>query len=155
ELFGRGRARHLRRARAEGRRVSRAAQSIAALRRLARDAARPGWMHHRADRRRRFPRAGKRPVRAIQSKAGEFMSTDNSMKDWVAIVTGCGQRDGIGAATARELASYGCNVIATDIEPRAGGTDDLEALVKDLRESGVQAEAARADISDEASCKRA
>lgn len=78
----------------------------------------------------------------------------------VAIVTGCGKPDGIGAATARALAVAGIAVAATDVEPMgarnaAGGTTEpsgggLMQLIAELRAAGAQAEAVLGDVGDEA-----
>jgi|688.fasta_scaffold146885_2 3-oxoacyl-[acyl-carrier protein] reductase len=84
----------------------------------------------------------------------------------VALVTGCGKRDGIGAAIARALARTGHAVVATDLEPKgvrdahepAQTTDPawsgVEALVDELTALGVDAMSVTGDISDEADARR-
>lgn len=71
----------------------------------------------------------------------------------VAIVTGCGRRNGIGAGVARRLAAGGAAVAVTDVDRRAGD-DDLDALVAELAAAGGEAIACRGDVSVEADCAR-
>ena len=66
----------------------------------------------------------------------------NSLKGKVALVTG-GSR-GIGAASARALADEGANVAISYV----ASPDKAEALVRDLRAKGVQAQAFKADQVD-------
>lgn len=66
----------------------------------------------------------------------------NSLKGKVALVTG-GSR-GIGAASARALADEGANVAISYV----ASPDKAEALVRDLRAKGVQAQAFKADQAD-------
>ncbi len=74
----------------------------------------------------------------------------------VAIVTGCGRTNGIGAAVARRLAEEGTAVAVMDLaQGRADGLgedDELERLVADIRNSGGEAMACRGDVSSEADC---
>ena len=79
----------------------------------------------------------------------------------VALVTGCGKQDGIGAAIARALGRDGFTVVVVDIEP-AGVRDSneplgaetgwrgVESLVEELLGAGGQASAAFGDVSDPA-----
>lgn len=82
-----------------------------------------------------------------------------SSQQRVAIVTGCGKQDGIGAAIARRLANDGFAVIVTDVE--ATGVRDrheqqshaalawrgIEDLVQEIAQSGGVASSVTADIS--------
>lgn len=79
----------------------------------------------------------------------------------VALVTGCGRRDGIGRAVARALALSGTDVVVTDLS--LGGTRNkgegdsaegdwrgLESLVEEISSLGRRAVALTGDISEEA-----
>jgi len=79
--------------------------------------------------------------------------SSGSLQGWVAIITGCGYSDGIGAATARTLCSEGASVLVTDLDRGSGTKDDLDSLVEELRRMGSGAESFRADITNESSCK--
>jgi 3-oxoacyl-[acyl-carrier protein] reductase len=83
-----------------------------------------------------------------------------------ALVTGCGKRDGIGAAIARQLARDGLAVVVVDVEARGvrdshepaiaadpewGGID---SLVEELQAAGGNASAVTGDISAEADVDR-
>ena len=68
------------------------------------------------------------------------------LKDKVAVITGGGT--GIGAATARELASLGAKVVVSGRRP-----DKLEAVVKAITASGGTAMAMSADMADEQQIK--
>lgn len=84
----------------------------------------------------------------------------------VAIVTGCGSRIGIGAATARVLAQEGCTVVVTDVRSTAIANDrneirdadtswhGIESLVAEISESGGEAIAQQLDVSEEADVQR-
>jgi 3-oxoacyl-[acyl-carrier protein] reductase len=79
----------------------------------------------------------------------------------VALITGCGKREGIGAAIARALSGAGLNIVAVDVEP--GGVRDvnepkrasdpewggLESLVGELNDNGGSASAVTGDVSSE------
>ena len=79
----------------------------------------------------------------------------------VALVTGCGKRDGIGAASARRLSAAGCTLVVVDVEtkgvrdshepamaadPEWGG---VESLVAELTAAGGSASFVTGDISSE------
>ncbi len=65
----------------------------------------------------------------------------------IAVITGASS--GIGAATARKLASQGLHVILV-----ARRQDRLECLADEIRHSGGQAEIISADLSQEAERQR-
>ncbi|RFB06249.1 SDR family NAD(P)-dependent oxidoreductase [Parvularcula marina] len=80
----------------------------------------------------------------------------------VALVTGCGKRDGIGAAVARSLSSAGMNVVVTDIastgvsdlhQPKRADDPDwrgVDSLVEELAGASGEASAVTGDVSDPA-----
>lgn len=82
----------------------------------------------------------------------------------VALVTGCGKRDGMGQAIARTLAASGTAVVVADVKPSgvlnrrqevagsppAEGWQGLPSLVEEITGAGGTACAALGDISDEA-----
>ena len=84
----------------------------------------------------------------------------------VAIVTGCGKRNGIGAGIARRLADDGVAVVVTDVvrtgvpnEPHVPedldpSWDGLRGLTEEIARSGGQAVAAEGDISREDDVER-
>ena len=84
----------------------------------------------------------------------------------VALVTGCGKPDGIGAATATRLALQGCTVVACDVQEggrpnrspgafeRESGRPGLSELVYYLRNRGLFAFEAHVDLTDETSITR-
>ncbi len=76
----------------------------------------------------------------------------------VAIVTGAGRQNGLGAAMARRLAAEGCKVVIADLgvskgpefPPGAiGTTAEMEAVAAELRAAGAEAEALPCDVLDE------
>ncbi len=80
----------------------------------------------------------------------------------VALITGAGRDQGIGAAIARRLAAEGCRVVVTDVAPDAptagSGVDDadtIEAIAAGIRSSGGEASALPCDVLDEASVQDA
>ena len=84
----------------------------------------------------------------------------------MALVTGCGKRNGIGAACALALARAGANVAVTDVAPagvpntserpedRDASWGGLEALVAAIEAEGGEALAILGDISSETDAKR-
>jgi 3-oxoacyl-[acyl-carrier protein] reductase len=86
----------------------------------------------------------------------------------VALVTGCGKRDGMGRAIARTLAASGMAVVVSDMRPAgvpnrrqeklapAGAADGwrgLESLVEEIAEAGGSASCVTGDIGDEADAR--
>jgi 3-oxoacyl-[acyl-carrier protein] reductase len=88
------------------------------------------------------------------------------LEDRVALVTGCGRTNGIGAGIVRVLAAAGAAVVATDVEPSGARGDylgpeleshrsyGLPGLVSDLRALGVRADSATGDITSEDDAER-
>jgi meso-butanediol dehydrogenase/(S,S)-butanediol dehydrogenase/diacetyl reductase len=84
------------------------------------------------------------------------------LKGKVAICTGSGRRDGLGAAILRRLAAEGCDVVVSDLGTPdgllgagdIGASDEMQAVVTELRATGVRVLAVPCDVRDEASVKR-
>jgi 3-oxoacyl-[acyl-carrier protein] reductase len=87
--------------------------------------------------------------------------------DRVALVTGCGKRDGMGRAIAGALAASGVAVVVTDRQPSGvpnrrqevlGITDEgwrgVDSLTDEITAAGGQAISVLGDIADEADAKR-
>ncbi|WP_197277335.1 SDR family NAD(P)-dependent oxidoreductase [Sphingomonas profundi] len=84
----------------------------------------------------------------------------------VALVTGCGKQDGIGAAIARKLAAAGCALVVVDVEATgvrdshepagaaAAGWRGVESLVEELGAAGAEASFVTGDISSETDVAR-
>ena len=86
----------------------------------------------------------------------------------VALVTGCGKRDGVGQAVARTLAAAGLAVVVTDVQPAgvlnrrqellgpgpSAGWQGLDSLAAEIGEAGGSASTALGDIGDEADAQR-
>jgi 3-oxoacyl-[acyl-carrier protein] reductase len=85
----------------------------------------------------------------------------------VALVTGCGKRDGMGRAIANTLAASGVALVVTDKQPGGvpnmrqeivgndtGGWGGVESLVDEITASGGTALSLLGDISDESDARR-
>jgi 3-oxoacyl-[acyl-carrier protein] reductase len=76
-----------------------------------------------------------------------------ALRNRVALVTGATRRVGIGAAIARELAAAGADVLISFYRaydatmPWGVARDEPEALIEELRQSGVRAEGCEIDLS--------
>jgi NADP-dependent 3-hydroxy acid dehydrogenase YdfG len=70
----------------------------------------------------------------------------DSLKGKVALITGASK--GIGRATARMLAEGGANIVIG-----ATSMDLLDTLVKDMKESGIKALAAKCDVTELSDCR--
>lgn len=93
---------------------------------------------------------------------GECMQTKNR----VALITGCGKQDGIGAASARALAASGVTVVVADLAlkgiPNAGEVESetskswhgLESLVNEIVGAGGTASWVQGDVTSEADATR-
>jgi NAD(P)-dependent dehydrogenase (short-subunit alcohol dehydrogenase family) len=77
----------------------------------------------------------------------------NTLSGRVALITGCGQLTGVGAAIARILAHAGADVAVLDLPTTQSG---LDTLVGEINGYGSQkAIAVTADLTDETSCAKA
>jgi meso-butanediol dehydrogenase/(S,S)-butanediol dehydrogenase/diacetyl reductase len=81
----------------------------------------------------------------------------NGLTGKVAICTGSGRRDGLGAAILRRLAAEGCKVVVTDLgSPDGlltgqdiGATEEMAAVADELRAAGAECIAVPCDVRDE------
>jgi meso-butanediol dehydrogenase/(S,S)-butanediol dehydrogenase/diacetyl reductase len=81
----------------------------------------------------------------------------------VALCTGAGRREGLGAAILRRLAQEGCRVVVTDLgapqalmqADRIGTTDEMEAVAAELRALGAEAITVALDVRDESQVQAA
>lgn len=81
----------------------------------------------------------------------------------VALCTGSGRREGLGAAMLKALAAEGCSVVFSDlVQAQAqlgagniGTQSEMDALVKEVNETGGQAMAVSLDVRDEAQMQAA
>jgi meso-butanediol dehydrogenase/(S,S)-butanediol dehydrogenase/diacetyl reductase len=81
----------------------------------------------------------------------------------VALCTGAGRRDGLGAAILRRLAAEGCRVVVTDLGTPAplmqagsiGTSEEMEAVAAEIRATGAEAIAVPLDVRDEAQVQAA
>ena len=71
------------------------------------------------------------------------------LKNSVAILTGAGRQNGVGAATARILAQKGCNVLINCLKNK----EQAERVVEDCKKEGVDAKLFVADLSTADACK--
>ncbi len=82
----------------------------------------------------------------------------NNLTDKVALITGAGRKNGIGAAIARKLAAHGAHVVLSDIcaspseLPHGGNAawDELTAVTQQIATDNIQAIPIRADITSSA-----
>ena len=81
----------------------------------------------------------------------------------VALCTGAGRRDGLGAAILQALAREGCRVVFTDLlqddgelsGTHIGSAQQIEQLVEDVRHAGGKALAMTLDVRDESQVEAA
>jgi meso-butanediol dehydrogenase/(S,S)-butanediol dehydrogenase/diacetyl reductase len=79
------------------------------------------------------------------------------LKNKVAVCTGSGRRNGLGAEILRRLADEGCRLVVTDLgSPDAllatddiGATDEMEAVAEELRARGAEVIAVACDVRRE------
>ncbi|NOX60494.1 MAG: SDR family oxidoreductase [Chloroflexi bacterium] len=81
----------------------------------------------------------------------------NNLEGKVAIVTGAGRKDGIGAAIALKLAGAGAHVVVADLaaaprtnlaHPAAGGWEALQEVAGMVEAAGPRALAVKVDVTD-------
>jgi meso-butanediol dehydrogenase/(S,S)-butanediol dehydrogenase/diacetyl reductase len=83
----------------------------------------------------------------------------SELKAKVAICTGSGRHDGLGAAILKRLAQEGCKVVVTDLGTSSGllsnsdigATSEMEAVAASIRDSGAECIAVPCDVRDPAS----
>jgi len=83
--------------------------------------------------------------------------SDGQFSGKVALCTGAGRRDGLGAAILQALAHEGCRVVFTDLlqddgelsGTHIGSAQQIEQLVADVRSAGGKALAMTLDVRDE------
>ncbi len=80
------------------------------------------------------------------------------LKGKVAVITGSGRATGLGAAMARRLAEEGCRIVVSDIGQSAGpetppeaigASDDMNAMVEEIRALGAEAVAIACNVLEE------
>jgi meso-butanediol dehydrogenase/(S,S)-butanediol dehydrogenase/diacetyl reductase len=84
------------------------------------------------------------------------------LKGKVAICTGSGRRQGLGAAILHRLAAEGCAVVVSDLGTPdrllaagdIGATDEMQAVASDLRATGARVLVAPCDVRNEASVQQ-
>lgn len=83
------------------------------------------------------------------------------LKGKVAICTGSGRRDGLGAAILRRLAAEGCDVVVSDLGTPdrllgandIGANEEMQTVAAELRSTGVRVAVIPCDVRDEASVR--
>lgn len=84
------------------------------------------------------------------------------LKGKVAVCTGAGRPNGLGAEILRRLAREGCRIVVSDLgqpgehldSDDIGVTDEMEAVAAEIREMGVECIAVACDVRQEAQVKR-
>jgi len=80
------------------------------------------------------------------------------LKGKVAVITGSGRSEGLGAAMARRLAAEGCRIVISDIGQSAGpetppeaigASDEMNAMVEEIRGLGAEAIAIACNVMEE------
>ncbi len=80
------------------------------------------------------------------------------LKGKVAVITGSGRAEGLGAAMARRLATEGCRIVISDIGQSAGpetppeaigASDEMNAMVEEIRALGAEAVAIACNVMAE------
>ena len=80
------------------------------------------------------------------------------LKGKVAVITGSGRSEGLGAAMARRLAAEGCRIVISDIGQSAGpetppeaigASDAMNAMVEEIRGLGAEAIAIACNVMEE------
>jgi meso-butanediol dehydrogenase/(S,S)-butanediol dehydrogenase/diacetyl reductase len=87
------------------------------------------------------------------------MMAMSSLEGKVAICTGSGRKDGLGAAILRRLAADGCKVVVTDLGESSGLLSDsdigastgMEEVTAELRDMGAEVIAVPCDVRDQTS----
>lgn len=72
-----------------------------------------------------------------------------SLKNNVAVLTGAGRKDGVGAALARLLAKEGCHVLVNCLTPKK----ETKEILAECRSFGVEAELFIGDLTDKKICQ--
>ena len=70
------------------------------------------------------------------------------LKNSVAVITGSGRVNGIGASTAKLLAEQGCNIIINTLKNK----EQADSIIVECRQKGVKAELFVGDVSDQKTC---
>ncbi len=86
----------------------------------------------------------------------------NGLRNKVAVCTGAGRRDGLGAEILRRLATEGCRVVVSDLgtpdglldRGDIGATEEMEAVAEELRELGAECRTVACDVRREDDVRR-
>ena len=86
----------------------------------------------------------------------------HGLKGKVAVCTGSGRRNGLGAAILRRLAAEGCDVVVSDLgnpdrmleADNIGGTDEMQAVADELRALGARVLIVPCDVRVDADAKK-